>query len=249
MHVIYELTQAYPWLALLQLAFTVWMLVDASRRGVDVFWYWIIFTGIGAWAYFFVFKVRDFRGWHLPQRRESLQELRYRAEQTPTLANHLALAERLTEMKAYGGALPHLEAAQKKEAEHGQVLYLMAVCYARTDRPGQAVPFLERLTKRDPRWSGYRAWTLLIETYDREQKKPAALQSCRELVRLSPSLEHKCLLAEHLLQDGGGEEARRVLEGALEDHHFTSGPTRRRNRHWAKEARQLLKEIDVARST
>ena len=175
------------------------------------------------------------------QRRASLNELRYRAEQVPTLANHLALAERLIELKDYAGALPQLEAAQKREAEHGQVLYLLALCHAHDGRPEQALPYLENLIRRDPRWSSYRAWVLLVEAHTLCQNKDAALCSCRELVKLSPSLQHKCLLAEHLLRDGGAAEARQLLQGALQDHSFAAGSIRRRNRRWASEARQLLK--------
>src|SRR5947207_276610 len=88
----------YSILWLLQAGFTVWMLVDCYRRQADYIWYWIILTGVGAWAYFFAVKVRagDFRGGGglggLFNRGPSLRHLRYLAEQTPTHTNHLNLA-------------------------------------------------------------------------------------------------------------------------------------------------------------
>ena len=41
-----------------QAALTIWMLVDASRRRVEFYWYWLILflQPIGAWAYFVMFK-------------------------------------------------------------------------------------------------------------------------------------------------------------------------------------------------
>ena len=41
-------------LYLLQAALTIWMLVDAHRRGVEFFWFWVIlfFQPFGAWVYF-----------------------------------------------------------------------------------------------------------------------------------------------------------------------------------------------------
>jgi hypothetical protein len=245
MHVFYQLLADHPWLTMVQGVFTIWMLVDAYRRHVETFWFWVILfvPGFGAWAYFFAVKIADFRGTNLSflQRRASLDELRYRAEQVPTLANHLALAERLIDMKDYAGALPHLEAAQKLEAEHGQVLYLLALCHTRVGEPERAVSLLDNLIHRDPRWSSYKAWVLLAEAHTLCQNRDTALATCRDLVKLSPSLEHKCLLAEHLLRDGGATEARQLLQGALQDHSFAAGPIRRRNRRWASEARQLLK--------
>src|SRR5687768_14054491 len=84
---------------LLQLGFTIWMAVDAYRRGAEGFWIWIIvlFQPLGAWVYFFAVKLRTLRlpalgtagGW---QRKLSLAELRYRAERSPTVANRMDLA-------------------------------------------------------------------------------------------------------------------------------------------------------------
>ena len=50
-------------IGLLQLAFTIWMMVDAYHRSVEQFWYWIIllFQPIGAWAYFFSIKLHTLR--------------------------------------------------------------------------------------------------------------------------------------------------------------------------------------------
>src|SRR4051812_4409702 len=110
----FEIFYAYPVLSLLQTAFTVWMFIDAYRRSAEQFWLWVIFIfqPIGPWAYFFAVKLGDFTGgsssrgwqnagggWNLPffNRRPSLEELRYQAEHVPTLANSLALAERLVE--------------------------------------------------------------------------------------------------------------------------------------------------------
>ena len=106
----------YPYLALAQMAFMVWMVVDAYTRRVEHFSLWVIIfvPVLGAWAYFFTFKAADFRHLSLANvfhRRPSLDELRYRAEQTPTLTAHLELAERLIEKGSYGEAIPHLEAA------------------------------------------------------------------------------------------------------------------------------------------
>ncbi len=113
-------------LYLAQARLTIWMLIDASRRDVNPYWFWIIlaFQPIGAWAYFFVYKARDFShgtGWlgNLFTRRPSVEELRYRVEQVPTVAGHLELAERLIETKEFAEAEPHLKAVLSRKTEHG----------------------------------------------------------------------------------------------------------------------------------
>ncbi len=236
----------YEFLALPQLAFTVWMLVDCYRRRADAFWYWvIILIPFGAWAYFFVVKIRDFSvpgGWSLFHHRPALDELRYRAEQTPTLASHLELAQRLIERHEHADAIPHLEAALKMEPDHAQVIYSLAVCLKEQGHPEQAIPLLEKIVARDRAWSNYSAWHLLIAAQALNGDNQTALQTCRELVRFAPTLQHRCLLAERLLAAGMTEEARQVLEQSLDAHRYAPGPVRRLNRRWASEARRLQKQ-------
>jgi hypothetical protein len=238
----------YPWLSLATAAFTVWMLIDCYRRGSDQVWFWIIlfFPLLGPFAYFFAVKARDFQGhdgWSWLQRRPSVEELRFHAEQTPSLANRLALAERLLEKGEYPEATPHLEAARKTEPDHGRVLYSLAICHTRQGRPGEAVPLLEKLIAKDPRWSNYAAWPALAEARRECGDHLGGLEAAREVVRLAPTLEHRCLLAEYLLDEGLTDEARSLLDEALRDHDFAPGPVRRRNRRWARVARQLQKRI------
>jgi hypothetical protein len=250
MNFFFNLIHDYPLIFILHLAFTVWMLIDAYQRGVEQFWFLVILfvPVIGPWIYFFAVKAPDLRNFHIPffNPRESLDALRHRAEHTPTLANHLALGERLIEEEDFPAALASLEKAHRLEPEHGQVLYFLAFCNSRLNQPEFALPYLEKLTKRDPRWSNYRAWRLLVDVHIQRTDQNAAIAAGRELVKLSPLLEHKCVLGELLLDNGHAQEAVTMLEQALQDHQFTPGPIRRRNRRWAKEAQRLLKRVPSA---
>jgi hypothetical protein len=237
-------------LHLLLAGFTVWMLVDAYRRGAEGYWYYVILfvPAIGPLVYFFAVLLPGWTGgrsWSLPflSRRPSLDELRYRAEQTPTLANSLALAERLVEREEHAEAVPHLEKVLAQEPEHCQSLFLLAKCHADEGRPEKAIPCLEKVLARDRYWSNYAAWYLLIELRDEADDGAGALAACREVARLSPTLRHQCLLAEHLLDAGHPEEAEQVLDAALQEHQYAPGNIRWRNRRWAAEARRLLKRL------
>jgi hypothetical protein len=246
-----ELIYSHPLASLLQAALTIWMLIDASRRQeAEPFWFWVILFVplIGTWVYFFVVFVPALKPGRLAawfQGRPSLDEMRYRTENSPTLVNHVALAQRLMEQGDHAEALPHLLAAQKLEPEHGLVLYTLARCHLEQGHPELAAPVLEGLLAREPRWSNYAGWRLLARARAEAGDAAGAAQACRELARLAATLESTCFLAEYLLAAGQTVEARSVLERALRDYSFAPGPVRRRNSRWAREARRLLKQAEA----
>jgi hypothetical protein len=253
MDTIYEIFYLYPILSLLQTAFMIWMLVDAYRRGAEWFWFWIVLflPGVGAWVYFFAVKLpsgdfRNFNAGGLVRRGPPLDHLRYLAEQTPTLTNHLNLAQRLIEIRNFAEAVPHLESVLKSEPDHGMALYNLAACHHELGRPAEAIAVLEKLLRRDNRWGNYAGWRLLIDAQGEAGDGTGALQSCRELARLSPTLQNQCLLAGRLLDQNQTIEARMLLERALRDHDYAPGHVRRRNGRWVAEARRLFKQVDPA---
>src|SRR5262245_2152075 len=90
--------QTIQFLCLVQLAFTIWMLVDCTRRErLAARWFWAILLVpvFGAWAYFASVKSEEYLALLFGQQQPTLDELREEAEQAPTLARELALAEAL----------------------------------------------------------------------------------------------------------------------------------------------------------
>jgi hypothetical protein len=239
----------WPLLSVLQLAFTVWMLFDAHRRGMEYYWFLLIlaFQPFGSWAYFFLFKLKDFRDgtgslatlFHRPP---SIEELRHRFESQATTARRLELALRLVELGDYAEAVPHLEAVLAREPEHCQVLFALAQAQRGLGHPELAVPPLRKLIHRHSSWQDYKAWRELISVLVETEDVAGGVETCRELSRIAPSLQHKCILAEQLLDTGATAEARKTLEMALEDYRYLTGLSKRRDRRWVGRAKQLLKE-------
>jgi hypothetical protein len=258
MHLFFQLFEDSPLLMqvfyLLQLAFTIWMAVDAYRGGGEQFWIWIIiiFQPLGPWVYFFAVKFRNLRvpglraggattAW---ERKLSLEELQYRVERSPTVANRLALAHRLMDKGLHEDAIVHLDAILQVEPGYCQALHALAECRLATGEPTHAVFALEKLIQRDKRWSHYRAWRTLIKAHEARKEPGDALQACRELEKQLPTFENKCLLAEHLLDNHLKKEAVELLDQALEDHHYAPWSARFRNWRWARAARKLLAEAE-----
>jgi hypothetical protein len=258
MHLFFQLFEDSPLLMqvfyLLQIGFTIWMAVDAYRGGGEQFWIWIIiiFQPLGPWVYFFAVKLRNLRvpglraasaatAW---ERKLSLEELQYRVERSPTVANRLALAHRLMDKGRHEDAIVHLDAILQVEPGYCQALHALAECRLATGEPTHAVFALEKLIQRDKRWSHYRAWRTLIQAHEARKEPGDALQACRELEKQLPTFENKCLLAEHLLDNHLKKEAVDLLDQALEDHHYAPWSARFRNWRWARAARKLLAEAE-----
>ncbi len=238
---------------LVQLACTVWMMVDAYHRGADMYWYWIIFLfqPVGPWVYLVAVKLRTLRRPRLRtartgQRKLPLAHLQYLVQRAPTVANRLELAQRLMERGAHADAGPLLEAVLSVEPEYGTALHALAECRLATDRPDEAVAPLEKLLRRDPGWSDYRAWRTLLEVHRARGRPADALATCREYTRRSPTLENRCRLAEHLLENGNPKEAVQLLDDALSEYRFAPWNARWRNWRHARTAGQLLMEAEQA---
>jgi hypothetical protein len=109
------------------------------------------------------------------------------------------------------------------------------------NKPETAIESLKKIVARDRSWSNWRAWHLLIECQLQIGDRAAALASAQELVKYSPTLHHRCLLAEQLIDQGQRDEAWDLLERGLADYSYCPGPLRRQDRPWAGVAKKLMK--------
>ena len=243
----------HSWLVYAQMAFTIGMIVHAYRNGSEMLWYWVIlfFQPFGAWIYFFAVFLRNARFGRgistgpLWQRKLSLDELRYRAERTPTVVNRMALAQALMAKGKHADAIALLEAVMAADDIYCQPMHDLAVCHLAGKEPAKAVALLKRLLQRDYRWSHYLAWRTLIDAHSACNEPAEALKACRELEKMVPTLENKCLLAEHLLDHHLQSEAIELLDQALEDHAYAPLNKRLKNWQWARLAQRLLKEAEA----
>jgi hypothetical protein len=240
------------WWVYAHVAFTVAMLIHVYRSGAEPYWYFVILLlqPVGAWVYFFFVFLRTFSwggfaagpSW---QRRLSLDELRYHAERTPTVNNRIAYAQGLMAKGRHAEAIPILEAVLAADHIHCGAMHDLAVCHLACAAPEKAVAMLQNLLERDFRWSYYRAWRTLIEAQVACRNLPEALKAARELAKMVPTLENKCLLAEYLLENNLKSEAIEVLDQALEDHAFSPLGKRFKNWSWARHARRLLNQAEA----
>ena len=186
---LYYFAESYPILSAFQMLFTIGMMVDAYRRGVEQYWYYFIpfVPFIGAWTYFFAIFLPHFTltspFW---ERKTPVEELRFRAKSTPTFANDFALGHRLTEMGRFEEAIEPLQNARKREPDHAPACFHLARCLYEIGQPAEALPFVQRILDKEPRFEDYAAWRLLMQIQTEMDLDEAALDTARQLVKQSP---------------------------------------------------------------
>ena len=236
-------------LFIIQQAFSLWMLVDAIRRGSKYYWYFIILMPFGEWVYFFMVKVHDpefepvrrfFR--RFAEQKVTVDLLRYRLEQTPSYANHLALAQGLYDAKVFSEARHHFSEALRLHEGDREALWGLALTHVALGEQDDAVERLRELIERDASFRDYAAWRELAYVLAAQEATDELFELLDRLVIKSPRLEHRVLYAHYLLDGGRRDEARRQLEDGLTDYDQAPKFIRRRDGVWKRRARKMLRD-------
>ena len=216
------------------LAFKIWMVVDAIRRGAAYYWFFIIFfLPFGELVYFAMVKADDFR---LPkleglfQRPPSISDLRFRFQNTPSLDNQLALAQALLQSGQWDEAGKLFEDILSSHTDSLEATFGLAKSRLAAKDYGQALPMLAGLVASDPGHQDYAGWLALARGQRDSGQRTEGLDSMRRLVAKSPRLAHKYQLAQYLVEDGQTAEARGLLEEAILEHRQAPAYIKRQNR-------------------
>ena len=226
------------------LAFKIWMLVDAERRGVAQYWYFIIFfVPLGAVVYFFIFIVGEINWKKYLERPPSTEKLRYRFETAPSDANQLDLAEALRRDREFSEALEHYRAVLTKHEEDVRALYGSAHCLVNLDRASDAVAPLQKLLEHSPTFDDWSGWALLAGCQWKRGEQDNCLATLHRLVERSPRIDHKLILAQFLLKIDRRDEARKLVVETLRDHAHAPAHIKRTFSKAAAQMKKLKRKI------
>ncbi len=238
-----------PVLYYLFAAFYVWMIVDAIRRRAEFWWYLIIlFVPFGPLIYFFVVKLQDRRPGggaigRLTRREPSLDDLRYRAGETPSVVNKLALADALLGRGEYQEAAAIYQDMLSNDRENKEALYGHSLSLMGMQRPVQAADELHELMELDNSYRDYAAALDYGEALWQSGEHEDAVDLLRGLVGVDSRINHRIALAHYLGLSGHGDEAREQLTTALDDYQHQPAFVKRRDSRWAAQAEKMLREL------
>lgn len=242
-----------PALALFTAIFKALMLVDSFQRFgwcCSNYWYYIIlFLPFGEWIYFFMVKIHD------PQiarytkvfftKRVSLEDLRYRAAESPSVANKTVLAQALIDSGAFTEARELLQELVKSDPTSKRTVFLFAQALLGEGDSSSAVSELERITSSDLAFDNFHPAMTLAEAYWNDSAKEKAVELLRLVANRSRRLEHSTALAKCLINLNSRDEARLLLDKGLNDFKHSPAYVKRGERPYAREAKNMLRSLGV----
>ena len=241
-------------LFLLQSAFSLWMLVDAiGRPGISRYWYWVVLLPFGEWFYFFKFKIHDpeFRWLKAPFRSlfdkpVSLRELRFHAEQTPSIQNKVRLAQALHDGGELRESAELFEEVLRADASRPDALYGLGVCRIGLGDCASAAEPLAKLIELEPAHEEYDGWAKLAHALWEAGRRDETLSVLARLVRMSPRLSHRIAYAYYLRLAEHRDLAQEQLATALQELEYAPKYLKRSQRALAKRAREMLHELSLS---
>ena len=227
--------------------FTVWMLVDAARRGEWVwFAFMIVFPVINPILYFFmVFRSEATysTGFELPgqHKRERIAELEKQIHLLDKAHHHLELADiqfqrgkfKLAE-ESYLRALEREPQDMDARARYGQ-------CLLRLNRAAEARPYLEAVCFENPKHDYGHTLMALAEARTALGDADGAMENWEQVVTDHSYARARVQLAELLAAKGQTERARQLVTEVISEDKHAPDYQREQEKPWVARAKKLLK--------
>ena len=231
-------------------AFTLWMAVEAVRRGDAGRWLWIIlvFGPIGAAVYFFSevagggrIALFGFR-----QRKVTAAELRQAEVDVKRLDNAASWAEYASLLRARKDHAKAAEAATRaveRAPNDANAGYELGLALLGAGRFAEAVPALEAVVARDRRYEADEALYALAKAQQGANDLAAARASLMELSerRSRPEILFDLATVQGLL--GEREPALRSLQRIVDEAVLVPPYLQREVRPWVRRAKQAIAKL------
>ena len=235
----------YPWGLILQgLA-----IIHFIRRRPDTWWIWVIlFLGpIGAIVYLCAEAIPDLgllRGsLKVFPRRKRIRELETQVRDNRSPGIFEELGDLYMEDGKLAQARTAFDNAIAARADTLDPFYRRGVCAVLLNDPAAAVPDLERVVAKEPRYDFDRAAGLLAHAYAQTGQKQKAFALFSQVTDRSTSSETYLNYADLLAAEGRTVEAREWAQKVLDKRPVLPGYQRRRQRPWFRRARKILKQL------
>jgi hypothetical protein len=235
----------FPWNFILQGI----AIVHFIRRRPDTYWLYIILIGgsLGAIVYIFVEVLPDLgllRGTlKVFPRRRRIRELEAIVLDNPSAGNYEELADLYLEEGKYQRARDCYNKAISSRTDSPDPFYRRGLAEIELGDFPAALPDLEQVVAKDPKYDFYRAPGLLAHTYAKLGQPEKADALFQKTVQISTASETYLNYASFLASQGRNAEAREWVQKVLAKKPTLPGYLKRRERPWFRRAKGLLKQL------
>jgi hypothetical protein len=238
----------FPWGLILQAL----ALVHFIRRRPDTYWLWIIlfFGPMGALIYIFIEVIPDygllrtsFQGF---PRRKRIRFLEAIVLENPAAGNYEELGDLYLDEGNFARARECYDKAISSRADSLDAFYRRGIAKIELGDFAAAVPDLERVTSREPKYDSYRAVALLAHAYANTGAPEKADELFKYATNISTASETYYNYACFLAAQRRPAEAREWAQRILAKKPTMPGYLRRRERPWFLKASALLKRLPAA---
>lgn len=237
------------------LMFTPWDLILRAvaiihfiRRRPDGFWIWVILViPFGALIYIVVEVIPDLgllrEGLQTFPRRKRIRSLEALITQNPSVGNLEELGDLYLDERNFKRAREYYDRAIAMRSSSDDAFYRRGVTAVELSDFPAAIPDLEYVTSRNPKYDSYRAMGLLGHVYANTGQPEKAEECFQEAVRISTLSETYLNYATFLVAQQRPDEAREWAQKVLQKRPTMPTYLRRRERPWFRKANALLKKI------
>jgi hypothetical protein len=224
-------------------------LIHFIRRRPDTYWLWIIiFLGpLGALAYIFIEVIPDFgllrHSFEGFPRRSRIRQLEAIVLENPAVGNYEELGDLYLDEANYARARQCYDRAISSRADLPDVFHRRGIAEIQLGDFKAAVPDLEHVVSRDPRYDSYRAAGLLAHAYANTGEIEKANALFEQVTQKSTASETYYNYASFLASQNRNAEAREWSQRILAKKPTMPGYLRRRERPWFRRANGLLKKL------
>jgi len=238
----------FPWNLIIQAI----AIVHFIRRRPDTYWLWIILVGggLGALVYIAVEVLPDLgvlrTSFKVFPRRRRIRELEAIILDNPSAGNYEELADLYLEEGKYAHARECYDKAISSRTDSPDPFYRRGLAEIAMGDFAAAVPDLERVVSKDPKYDFYRASGLLAHAYAQTGQTEKAGALFAKTTQISTLSETYLNYATFLAAQGRNTEAREWTQKILAKKPTLPGYLRRRERPWFRKAKDLLKQLPPA---
>ena len=241
-------------LALLGVAFQIWMFVDAIRRREWIWAVFIFFFSVlsALLYYFFVYRAQGgaggvvTQGFELPgaHSRRRIKELKAQIHHLDKAHHHLQLGDIYFQQGKLDLAETEYRAALERDPADRDTRAHLGQCLLRKNQPAEARPLLESVTNEEPKHDYGHTMMALAETYMMQGEIAAAIQVWERLLEHYSYARARVQLAGLYAEQDKKDAAREQLREVIESDAYAPAFDRRRNRVWLRRAKKLLQQLD-----